>query len=305
MIAHVAAAAEQRGRVVLQLCSEHPNRIALEAALRVAKAFESEVESLFVEDRGLLDCACFPFVREVSLSGRRSQPLSAEAVERQMRWMAAAMGRELSALARLVDVPLRHTVVRDEPMAALARACSERGPWNVVALGHTLGREAGEYVQRMFEAVTDTTGLILAGPAARRTTGPVVVVVEELADLEPMLRAAERLSPPGEVERKGAEGARRTADRREPRGVTLLLVGDSEDKSAWMEGQARLVLGESADTTVARAVVTQGGEAVLAEVLRRLHGGFVVGRFGGVLAPPGGQMRHLIASLECPLFLMR
>ena len=302
MIAHVAAAAEQRGRVVLQLCSEHPNRIALEAALRVAKAFESEVESLFIEDRGLLDCACYPFVREVSLSGRHSHPLSAEAVERQMRWMAAAIGRELSELARLVDVPLRHTVVRDEPVAALARACSERGPWNVVALGHTLGREAGDCVQRMFEAVTGTTGLILAGPAARRMTGPVVVVVEELSDLEPMLRAAERLSPPRDGERKDGQ---RPADAREPQGVTLLLVGDSEDKSAWMEGQARLVLGETAEAVITHAVVTEGGEAVLAEVLRRLRGGFVVGRFGGILAPPGDQMRHLVASLECPLFLMR
>ena len=47
--------------------------IALEAAVRVARAFRSEIESLFVEDEQLFDCASYGFVREVSLSGRASR----------------------------------------------------------------------------------------------------------------------------------------------------------------------------------------------------------------------------------------
>ena len=54
MIAHVAQTGEDRGRVVLQLGSAHPSAIALEAAVRVARAFQSEIESLFVEDDAAL-----------------------------------------------------------------------------------------------------------------------------------------------------------------------------------------------------------------------------------------------------------
>lgn len=289
MIAHVAAAGEQRGRVVLHLCSARPNRVALAAALRVAKAFQSEVESLFVEDQGLYACASYPFAREISLSGRVSRPLSADAIERQMRHMAAALGREIDTLARLAEVPLRQTVVRDEPVAALARACTDCGPWNVVALADTLAG-GGEAVARLFDAVVGTTGVIIAGPAARRSDGPIVVVVEDIADLEPMLRAAERLRPEQVAEAET---------------ITLLLVADSEDKVAWMDGQVRLVLGEAAEVAIARTVVARGGEAALAEVLRRLGGGIVIGRWGGLAAPAGGELRHLTSSLECPLFLMR
>ena len=39
--------------------------------------------------------------------------------------------------------------------------------------------------------------------------------------------------------------------------------------------------------------------------IRRLHGGFVIGHFGGLLVPVDGDLRDLVAALECPLFLMR
>ena len=69
MIAHVAQSGEDRGRVVLHLRSSHPSTMAVEAALRVARAFGSDLESLFVEDEQLFDCAAYSFAREVSLSG--------------------------------------------------------------------------------------------------------------------------------------------------------------------------------------------------------------------------------------------
>ena len=52
MIAHVAETGENRGRVVLQLGSAHPSAIALEAAVRIAQAFQSEIESVFVQQSG-------------------------------------------------------------------------------------------------------------------------------------------------------------------------------------------------------------------------------------------------------------
>ena len=70
MIAHVASSGEDSGRVVLQLGSRTPSAVALSAAIIIAQAFQSEIESLFVENEQLLDCTSFSFVREVSLTGR-------------------------------------------------------------------------------------------------------------------------------------------------------------------------------------------------------------------------------------------
>ena len=134
MIAHVARSGEDRGRVVLQLGSVNPSAAALEAAVRVARAFQSEIESLFVEDAQLFDCAAYTFVREVSLTGRQRRVMSPAGMTRDLRHAAQAARRQLEALARRAEVPLRSRVVRDEPLRALAIACAESGPWNVVAL---------------------------------------------------------------------------------------------------------------------------------------------------------------------------
>jgi hypothetical protein len=288
MIAHVAEVSEQRGRVVLQLTAGEPNFAAIEAAIRVAKAFQSEIESLFVEDLALLEVASFPFAREISLSGRERREISVDRIEREMRHLAAAIGRKVSELARHAEVPHRQTVVRGDPVSALARACAACGPWNVIAVGHSVGSAGCSSVRHLFEAVADTTGVILAGPNARRTSGPLLVVLEDIAHLEPMLRSAERL---------------RLDPKEHP--IKLLLVADAEDKSHWMEGQARLILHDQESAAISRIVVAEGAEAALAEHLRRMHAGFMIGTFGGILAPPDSDLRRLMASLECPLFLMR
>ena len=64
MIAHVAAAGERSGRVVLWLGgSAEASRFAIEAAMLLGQAFQAEVESLYVEDKQLFDLADFPFAR--------------------------------------------------------------------------------------------------------------------------------------------------------------------------------------------------------------------------------------------------
>src|SRR5690349_23094669 len=88
MIAHVAETGENQGRVVLQLGSVHPSAIALEAAVRIAQAFQSEIESVFVEDEQLFDCAAYNFVREVSLSGRHSRAVSAADHRHPADWLS-------------------------------------------------------------------------------------------------------------------------------------------------------------------------------------------------------------------------
>jgi hypothetical protein len=287
MIAHVAQAGEARGRVVLQLCWGNPSPLAIEAAIRVAQAFQSEIESLFVEDQQLIELAAFPFAREISRTGRRSWAICTSDIEREMKLAFAALQRRIQALARAADVPVRHRVVRDEPMKALAEACAECGPWNVVALAEPFGSGACHELHRLLDSVSNTTGLVVVGPQGQRTTGPVIVAAEDIDRLSGMLHAAERL-----VTVTG-------------RDIVVFLIADGEEQLHWMEGQARLLLGERPNIRVALAKLALGASASVAEALRRMKGGFVISRFGGLVVPSEGDLKPLAAALECPLFLVR
>jgi hypothetical protein len=287
MIAHVAESGEDRGRVVLHLKSGHPSAIALDAALRVARAFGSAVESLFVEDEQLFDCAAYGFVREVSLSGQQSRVLSPDAVMRDLHFAAQGARRQIEALARKAEVPLRCRVVRDEPLRALSVACAETGPWNVVALSEPFGAGDGLLFKQLLGEVSGTTGLIAVGPKARRVTGPVVIALEDTDLLPDMLRTAERFAALDEA------------------GIVLLLVASDEEQLERMDGEVRLVVEAREDVRIQSAAVARGAAAAVAETLRRLNGGIVICRFGGLVVPEGGDLAPLASVLECPLFLVR
>jgi hypothetical protein len=287
MIAHVAQSGEDRGRVVIQIGSGHPSAVALEAAVRIARAFGSDLESLFVEDEQLFDCAAYGFVREVSLSGRQSRVLSVDTMMRDLHLAAQGTRRRLEALARKAEVPLRCRVVRDEPLRALTIACAETGPWNVVALGEPFTGVNGAMLKQLLAEVSGTTGLVTVGPRAQRVSGPVVVAVEDTGQLADMLPTAERLA--------ALDGAE----------IVLLLVAPDEAELARMEGEARLEVEARDRVRIESAAVAHGEAAVIAETLRRLKGGIVICQFGGLVAPDEGDLRPLASALECPLFLVR
>jgi hypothetical protein len=72
-----------------------------------------------------------------------------------------------------------------------------------------------------------------------------------------------------------------------------------------VEGEARLLLGERLSIRVALVKLALGASASVAEALRRMKGGFVISRFGGLVVPGEGDLKPLAAALECPLFLVR
>lgn len=286
MIAHVAQSGEDRGRVVLHLGSAHPSTVAIEAALRIARAFGSDLESLFVEDEQLFDCAAYGFVREVSLTGQQSRAISLDGLMRDLHLTAQGARRQVETLARKAEVPLRCRVVRDEPLRALSIACTETGPWNVVALGEPFTGN-GLMLKQLIAEVSGSTGLVTVGPKAQRVTGPVVVAVEDTAQLPDLLRAAERLAALDDAE------------------IVLLLIAPDEDHLFQMDGEARLVVEAREGVRIQSAAVARGEAAVIAETLRRLHGGIVICEFGGLVVPEGGDLRPLASVLECPLFVVR
>jgi hypothetical protein len=277
----------QRGRIVLQLGCGQPSAVALEAAVRVARAFECEVESVFVEDEQLFDCLGYPFACEVSLSGLERRALSHDEITRELHFAAQASRRQLEKLARSAEVPLRSRVVRDAPLRALALACRGCAGSTVLALGQPYTGGQGQTVKELLEGVAEAAAFLLVGPQARNAAGPVIVALEDTADLNSMLGIAERI------------GARDESE------IVLLLIGGDGERLHWMEGEARIALEDRQGVRIETAKPRAGGTAALAETLRRLRGGFLVGRLGGLLVPDDRGLRALAAALDCPLLLMR
>lgn len=287
MIAHVAEAGEARGRVLFQLASTQPNPYAVEAAIWMARAFQSEIESLFVEDEQLFQLASFPFAREVSFTGRLTRSLSAEDVHRDMRYAFSQFQAQVERAARRAEVPVKGTVVRGEPVSALAQACTQCGPWNVIALADALASPTFPSLDDVFDRIADATGLIVVGPRVCRLTGAVLLAVEDAERLAGMLHAADRLA--------------------EVQGVPIRVAPLADDEIALesLEGQLRLLLAERPEIELERVVPVRGGSPEAAELLRRIKAGLVIAQFGGLVLPRDGDLKPLAMALECPLLVVR
>src|SRR5690606_36030930 len=144
---------------------------AIDAAMLLGQAFQAEVESLYVEDRQLFDLASYPFARVISSDGS-ARPLPQPVLERELRFAAAAMHRQVAEAGSAASVSCHARVVRDETLRALARACADNGPWNVVIVGEPLASGDAARLADLFATVRDTTGAVVVGPLGARTKGP-------------------------------------------------------------------------------------------------------------------------------------
>ena len=278
---------QDTGRILLQVRSNRPSTLALETTVRIAQAFQAEIESLIIEDQQLFELAGFPFAREISLSGRGSRELSLADVEHDARLTVAAVRRRVEATARRAQV-IHHTrVVRDEPTHALCAACAETGtPWRLVALAEPFGADSIDTVRQVLASLAGRAGLLLFGPHARRISGPMVIVLEDIDKLPALLQMAQSLA--------AGENAQ----------IVILITGDTAEDLRHMEGQVRLTLGQSPNISIVAAAATLGEASVVVEAVRRLKGSIVLGHTGGLLVPADGGLRHL-ASLQSPLVLVR
>ena len=287
MIAHVAEASEERGRVVVRTTSARTSDIALQAAVRIAQAFQSEIESLYIEDTELIALSRFPFVREVSASGGNSREITQSGIVQDLRFQFSGLHRRLSMLAQASQVPVRERFVRDDPLRALAVTCAECGPWNLVVLTEPFGASSGDEIAQLLGGVDDATGLVLVGPRASRTTGPVVLALEDIEALPGMLRAGNRLIEGTDTQ------------------LIIAVVAADTETATWIEAHARLALAEGSEVRILILPTGHANPASVAEALRKLNPGFLIARFGGLAVPAGEDLSPLAAALECPLVLSR
>ena len=288
MIAHVAEAGEDRGRVVVRLGACAPSiPAALAAAIHVARAYQSQIEAIFVEDPDVIATGSHDWVRTLSTTGnRRSSPGAGQALAADLNYFALAAQREVAGLAKAAGVAFSGQVVRGGTIPALSAACSERGPWNIIAFAEPVSTpDRAGVLNEALTRVWGTTAFLASGRQAQWRSGPVLAVVEDIERLAGLMRASERLAAIG--------------------GDDVLLLPAAQDEIAldWLESEIRLTLREYRGVKLLARSEPAGQQPALLEAVAKLSPRIVLARHGGQLVPTVGTDRAL-AALACPVFIV-
>lgn len=287
MIAHVAEAGEVKGRVVLRIGTVPAHPLAIEAAMRVASAFQAEVEALFVEDAELFEVTTHAFAREIGFGGRVRRMLSTSQLAADLEHAARAVRRVIDGRARDAGVPVVHRTVRANPLAALQAACAEVGPWNVIALAEPLRGASEIAIRTLMQAVTAAQGVIAVSGTIAPRRGPILVALETVDQFASMMHAADRL-------------ARLTGEE-----IVVVMIGETADTIAEMEGQVRLVLAGRDGVRLTAVLCPHADPAPALASLHAAAGSFLLAEYGGHAVPAGPAFAMALAVIECPVFLVR
>ncbi len=277
-------------KIVLRLRSSAPSRLALEAAVRAARALERRLSGVYIESSELMQLAALSCAREISFTGRdASAVLTPERLAEDMRLVAAAAHRELRALAELAGIDLDFEVVRDDPGRALERPVE---PGTLLALGEPFNATEAARLSHLLNEANAIAGAIITGPRSHRVRGPVVVAIEEAARAPLLLAYAQRLQ---------------SEDRN---GIVLLLVGDTRQRIAELRTAIERLPRPDANLTLAQALISRaaagrGAAGILAEAVIRYQGGFAIAHLGRLIRAREQELKMLAQTLECPLLLLK
>lgn len=283
MIAHVAAAYEDSGRVVLWLDPESKcSPELLDAPVRLAAAFDADIETIIVDqepdDRGGV-----PVRRVRSIAGASEQAI---VISRRFQLLAERCRRLTESVGAVHRVNIRHLNAHGDAIDRISEMCAANGPWNIVALARMPALGGHSVIGSLLANVSGATAFLLCGDKPADEIARVVVIVEDEERLPSMLRAAERLS--------GASGV-----------ICIVIGAETSAEHAEIEAQARLMAGSADRVVFETAGPTFGVPGALTETIMRLKPSFVVARFGGSALADGRELARASAATRAPILLVR
>ncbi len=269
-------------RLVLEVRSGAPNRVAVETAFELARALRSEIDAIFIEDQDLMAAAELSCAREIALVSGRRAAISPGRMARDMRMITGAIRRRMEQMARANEVPHRFDVVREHPAQAVATATREGA---FVAMTEPYSSRSAQEIAELARAHANVAGFVLVGPRVRTVTGPIVVAIESTSDLEQLVETAANVG--------SSNGS-----------LAILVIGEDESEIKTLGVAVRERLTAAPETRI-MLCGAHGEPAVVAEAAHRLRGRLLIARMSGMFRPNQGTLRQLLAALECPLLLMR
>lgn len=255
---HVAAADESRGRIIVALSGNAPDPLAVRAALDLASAYDSAIEGIYVENTELFQAAAHPFVRQVLLSGRIAPNFDAEHLASDIFTLSRSTLRKLEHQIAAAGKHCTTRSLRAHLDTALAVACAENGPWNIVVLGDAI---TSSDVPQCVDILKRTAGLtaIWTTPAkAENHEGAIVLVIDQDDNLQQMLRVAERL---------------RSVQPSISIPISILILGYDKGDLEDREGRMRLALAmgssETAPISIEQTLITRQEPSEIEDAIAR------------------------------------
>lgn len=287
MTAHVAEASERSGRVLLWIDpAEHAALHGLEAAVRLAEAYASAVETVVVMPEWLDPTVPVPSGR-VAARKTRAPFLPDGTPGKLLDMLAARHRRTVEAMAERRAVAVEHTSATGDAIDCIAELCMKQGPWNVIALSRAVTVDSPHLLSTLLANVSGATGILVVGRKLdTRRADRVVVVVEDAERLPSMLRAADRLAGPD--------------------GSLIVVLGlETPSDHANLEAHVRLLTAHLPNVQILDTGPTYAVGGVIAERIRRLKPGLVIARFGGIAFHDGRELARATAVAHCPFLLVR
>ena len=287
MIAHVAEASEESGRVLLWLS---PNAVSVprahEASVRVAAAYGSELETVVIDGPELANFAGLP-VRFVSNTGKIGANYACDRDDSKgLISIAERRRREIDGRAARAHVLVHHARAVGDPIDRLAEMCLERGPWNIVAVERPASVDTASVLSSIFANVSGATAVVIAGRNANATTADVAVVIEDTERMPSMVRAGERLvMPSGKIH--------------------IFVVAETTESFLELDSHVRLLTSGRAGIVHATSAATFGVCGTFDEPIFKLRPNFVIARFGGSLLSDARALTRLLTISPAPFLLVR
>jgi hypothetical protein len=175
------------GRVVLGLWHATVSATSMQAAAELAQLLSLGLYGLYVEDESLLAMAALPFAREIRLTTHTWTPLSADALEAEMREAALQAQQLLNSAAKTTGIACVFEVVRGDPFSSMAAACRS-GDILVIAEQTSPGLPGPRGAWPLPDAVEPGCSILLLPARPRRAHGSIAVLLADA--LDPALETA-------------------------------------------------------------------------------------------------------------------
>lgn len=287
MIAHVAAAGENKGRVLLCIGGgDEGDDFAANAAFDIAKAYSSEIEVLAIGHSEIARAEALSLARHVSHWPSTSSTASWDDISRDYALLSERSLRAVELRARRRNIPFRSRMADGDGITALKEACLVSGPWNAIVLGSSHAQTSAA-VAEIFTTIEGATAVIACKSCAMTANGQVLAVIEDQEQLPSILRVAQRIS---------------FATRRQPR---IMIVASNASDGAWLDAQARLTAGPDCGMAFDPVHTTASDVFATTDIIRRQKPAFVIARFGGTAAPDGQHLDAVIRNTGAAYFLVR
>jgi len=268
--------------ILVALDASPHSRAALDAAVKVAAAFEAEVHGLFVEDEALLRTAQLPFAHEVRAYTTPPKQLSNRRVQRQMRYQSEYAEHTLQYAAEEAEVAYDFETVQGSVTRELLRATAET---DLLVLGKTS-------TQSSRRRLGSTSQAVLA-----EATAPVLVVREVIPVQQPILTYYDGSDASNDALRMAVQLARKGGSRP----LTVLLPARAEAEATRLREEVENRCG--ADVPLSVHALTPAESRRLSAVARR-SGGLVV--LPADCAPLDHvPLKQFLYEIDRPLLIVR